>query len=43
MMDNGDLRSFVMKEMLKKFRLHISPFKFGKIFRSSAVKMLQRL
>lgn len=30
MMDNGDLRSFVMKEMYKKFRLHISPFKLAK-------------
>ena len=29
-MDKADLRSFIMKEMYKKFRLHISPFRLAK-------------
>ena len=30
MMDKGDLSSFIMKELYKKMRLHISQFRLAK-------------
>ena len=38
MMDKGDLRSFIMKEMYKKFGLHILPFRLAKYLEAQQSK-----